>query len=77
MHWRKSSYSSSTGNCVEVDWRKSSFSSDTANCVEVAPSSNTVRVRDSKNVTGPMLSFSDEAYRYWLASAIAASWPAK
>ncbi|MFI5605701.1 DUF397 domain-containing protein [Amycolatopsis sp. NPDC051903] len=34
--WRKSSYSSTEANCVEVgSWRKSSFSTDQANCVEV------------------------------------------
>lgn len=41
VRWRKSSYSSNTGNCVEVAfipiaWYKSSYSSSSANCVEVA-----------------------------------------
>jgi hypothetical protein len=35
--WRKSSYSGSNGNCVEVAaWRKSSYSGSNGNCVEVA-----------------------------------------
>ncbi|WP_026424193.1 DUF397 domain-containing protein [Actinokineospora inagensis] len=34
--WRKSSFSSATGSCVEVAWRKSSFSTATGSCVEVA-----------------------------------------
>lgn len=35
--WRKSSYSGSNGNCVEVaTWRKSSYSGNNGNCVEVA-----------------------------------------
>ena len=35
LTWRKSSYSTSNGNCVEVSlvWRKSRYS--TSNCVEV------------------------------------------
>ena len=60
-----------------MQWRKSSYSTANANCVEVALSSNTVRVRDSKNAGGPVLSFSDQAYRYWLASAVAASAPVR
>ncbi len=38
VSWRRSSYSTSNSNCVEVhmDWRKSSYSgSDGGNCVEV------------------------------------------
>jgi hypothetical protein len=42
--------------------------------VELALGSNTVRVLDSKNTA---LGFSDEAYRYRLASAAAASAPVK
>ncbi len=36
--WRKSSYSSANGACVEVaaTWRKSSYSSANGQCVEVA-----------------------------------------
>jgi Domain of unknown function (DUF397) len=38
--WRKSSYSQSSGNCVEVGravtWRKSSYSDSSGNCVQVA-----------------------------------------
>lgn len=34
--WRKSSFSGSNTDCVEVAWHKSSFSSVNTNCVEVA-----------------------------------------
>lgn len=53
FHWRKSSYSGSTGECVElgVPWRKSSFSGATGDCLEVTPGA----VRDSKNPDGPTL----------------------
>ncbi|OLR91312.1 DUF397 domain-containing protein [Actinokineospora bangkokensis] len=53
MTWRKSSFSGSGGNCVEVRWRKSSASND-VNCVEVRH--DLAAVRDSKNPTGPTLS---------------------
>ncbi|MYS08976.1 DUF397 domain-containing protein [Streptomyces sp. SID6041] len=56
LHWRKSSYSdSSGGNCVEVavDWRKSSHSDDSGgNCVEVATCPHAVHLRDSKQHDG-------------------------
>ena len=36
--WRKSSFSGSSGSCVEVaaGWRKSSYSDANGNCIEVA-----------------------------------------
>lgn len=46
-HWRKSSYSGNSGNCVEVNWRKSSYSGEAGNCVEVAATPTAVGVRDS------------------------------
>ena len=53
MEWRKSSYSGTETNCVEIgfDWRKSSYSTDQTNCVEVAypTSAPTVGIRDSKS----------------------------
>lgn len=51
--WRRSSYSSEAGNCVEVafsdtTWRTSSYSGASSNCVEVAFAEPAVGVRDSK-----------------------------
>lgn len=48
FRWRKSSASSSGGDCVEVAavWRKSSFSGGDGECVEVC---GLGAVRDSKN----------------------------
>ncbi len=46
MSWRKSSYSGSTGNCVEI-----------ADGV-----TDTVPVRDSKDPSGPHLEFTGEAW---------------
>ncbi|MGH3865549.1 MAG: DUF397 domain-containing protein [Pseudonocardiaceae bacterium] len=56
--WRKSSYSSSQSNCVEVaalGWRISSYSSSEANCVQVALGGPAIGVRDSKHPNGPVL----------------------
>ena len=45
-------------------WRKSSFSSEPdGNCVEVAIAPTAVAVRDSKNTTGPTLTFDPRAWR--------------
>ncbi|MBV9729836.1 MAG: DUF397 domain-containing protein [Pseudonocardiales bacterium] len=54
--WRKSSYSTSVSNCVEVaalGWRTSSYSSSEANCVQVALGGPAIGVRDSKDPHGP------------------------
>jgi uncharacterized protein DUF397 len=47
--WRKSSYSATEAECVEVgsDWRKSSYSATEGECVEVALA-EPVDVRDTK-----------------------------
>lgn len=48
-----------TRDLTPATWRKSSFSSSQAACVEVAdlPDSDRRAVRDSKNPSGPALSF--------------------
>jgi uncharacterized protein DUF397 len=54
LAWRKSSFSTDNGMCVEVanlpiSWRKSSVSTDNGECVELANvSADLVAVRDSK-----------------------------
>jgi hypothetical protein len=69
--WRKTSYSASGtgGNCVEVKWRKSSRSGGGGGsaCVEVAFVDRKVGVRDSKNTSGPALSFSGTAWRAFVS----------
>jgi hypothetical protein len=69
--WRKSSYSGSQANCLEVaTWGKSSYSSgDDANCVEVATSSTTVGVRDTKDREGGHLTIPAPAWTAFLSSA--------
>jgi Domain of unknown function (DUF397) len=71
--WRKSSYSSGTGNCVEVaftGWRKSSHSNSSANCVEVATTDGSVGVRDSKQQgRGPVLEFTRAGWGAFIRAA--------
>ncbi|MDN5382522.1 DUF397 domain-containing protein [Streptomyces sp. LB8] len=52
------------GNASELVWFKSSYSSgnDGESCVELALTPGTVHVRDSKNITGPRLTFAPEAW---------------
>ncbi len=48
-------------------WRKSSFSSGPeGNCVEIAFAAAVVAVRDSKNTTGPTLTFDPSGWKAFL-----------
>ncbi|MEV0370361.1 DUF397 domain-containing protein [Streptomyces sp. NPDC050636] len=78
LSWFKSSYSDSEGSeCVEVAlaWRKSTYSDDQGSeCVEVAtcpdaPAATTIHVRDSKNTSGPQLTFPAPAWTDFLTLA--------
>jgi hypothetical protein len=54
----------SAGDSSELAWFKSSYS-DTSNpsdCVEVATTSGTIHVRDSKNIDGPRLALTPDAW---------------
>lgn len=65
--WVKSSRSVEA-NCVEVGFVKASRSGVT-NCVEVAACSCHVRVRDSKDPTGPWLKFSRDEWTAFVDGA--------
>jgi hypothetical protein len=72
--WRKSSYSSANGQCVEVahvraPWRKSSHSGADGACIEVAHLPEAVAVRDSKDAAGPKLIFTRHAWASFVESA--------
>ncbi|WP_406088307.1 DUF397 domain-containing protein [Kitasatospora purpeofusca] len=69
--WRKSTHSSNEGGeCVEVGWRKSTHSSgEGGECVEVAETTAAVLVRDSKDKSGPQLTFSPAAWAAFVAYA--------
>ncbi|MER7757977.1 DUF397 domain-containing protein [Kitasatospora sp. NPDC097643] len=72
LAWFKSSYSGNEGaNCVEVAWRKSSYSTNEgAQCVEVAETTAAVLVRDSKDKSGPHLTFEPDAWEAFLSFAV-------
>ncbi|THJ75724.1 DUF397 domain-containing protein [Candidatus Frankia alpina] len=58
------------GGTSELVWRKSSYSNGAGGmCVEVAPLSEGIAVRDSKNPRGPMLAFSAAEWDAFLAGA--------
>ncbi|WP_033027672.1 DUF397 domain-containing protein [Streptomyces rimosus] len=53
-----------------VVWRKSSYSgSDADTCVEIAVCPGAVRVRDSKDATGPQLTVSSRAWAAFIPFA--------
>ncbi|MET9882691.1 DUF397 domain-containing protein [Streptomyces sp. NPDC006430] len=64
LAWFKSSYSSGEGGqCVEVAWRKSSYSGGGGGeCVEVATTLGNIHVRDSKQLSGPVLTVGPAAW---------------
>ncbi|MFF4396566.1 DUF397 domain-containing protein [Streptomyces sp. NPDC001480] len=57
-------------------WRKSSYSGDQGgNCVEVAELQEAaVAIRDSKNTTGPTLTFEPAVFSAFLSGLTSADW---
>jgi hypothetical protein len=52
---------------TERTWWRSSYSTAQGNCVEVCTSEpGTVAVRDSKNLPGPELAVSDQAWSHFI-----------
>lgn len=49
-------------------WRKSSYSGSASDCVEVAFAGGQVAARDSKNPTGPALTFTGPAWTAFLTA---------
>ncbi|MFI6860841.1 DUF397 domain-containing protein [Streptomyces sp. NPDC050421] len=57
---------------TELVWRTSSYSSGNGQCVEVADAQGAVPVRDSKDATGPVVSFSGHSWSAFIADVKAA-----
>lgn len=55
--------SRSAKDLSKAAWRKSSRSGGQGECVEVAPLTDAIAVRDSKNPTGPAIAFPRDAWR--------------
>lgn len=72
LAWRRSSYSTSATNCVEVApaWLRSSYSSTASNCVEVGPAGPAVAVRDSKNPDGGTLLVPAASWATFVSAAL-------
>ncbi|MFE6750799.1 DUF397 domain-containing protein [Kitasatospora purpeofusca] len=52
-----------------VSWRKSSYSTNGGECVEVVPDApGRVPVRDSKDPSGPVLTFPSDAWNAFIAA---------
>jgi hypothetical protein len=52
---------------LDETWRKSTRSSTNGSCVEVRQLSSAVQVRDTKDRTGPVLSFPTDAWQGFVA----------
>ncbi|MGX1311483.1 hypothetical protein RKD24_001602 [Streptomyces calvus] len=54
----------------DLAWYRSSYSAGNGGeCVEVAPGSGVLHVRDSKDVAGPMVSFTPKAWAAFVGFA--------
>lgn len=54
-------------------WKTSSRSGENGNCVEVRRAGESVQVRDSKDRTGPVLTFAPAAWRAFLSEVRSAT----
>ncbi|MFF7458076.1 DUF397 domain-containing protein [Kitasatospora sp. NPDC008115] len=55
---------------AELAWFKSSYSSnESVECVEVAETTNAVLVRDSKDKSGPHLTFTPDSWQAFITYA--------
>lgn len=69
--WKKSSYSGTNGDCVEMadltEWRTSTYSGANTGCVEVADTGDVIGIRDSKlGDDSPVLAFNRKEMRAFI-----------
>ncbi|WP_459548116.1 DUF397 domain-containing protein [Nocardia sp. X0981] len=57
-----------TRDLSDAHWFKSSYSQAGGDCVEVAHMTDAVGVRDSKNPTGPVLSFDPDVWAEFIGT---------
>jgi hypothetical protein len=55
-----------TDNCVEVEYTKSTHSGNDGACVEMHEHQGEIHVRDSKDKTGPFLTFTPDEWRAFI-----------
>lgn len=63
--WKKSSFSSDSGTCVEV-FRISSFSGSGGSCVAVARGDEKTLVRNSNDPDGPVVAFTEAEWQAFI-----------
>jgi Domain of unknown function (DUF397) len=52
-----------------LEWRKARRSANNGACVELAPAAGQILIRDSKDQNGPVISYSGNSWRLFLAAA--------
>jgi hypothetical protein len=69
LTWRKSSYSGGNGgNCVEITPARRKSGRNGGGCVEVASVQRVIAVRDSKDSSGSVLTFTPQVWRAFTIS---------
>jgi hypothetical protein len=52
-----------------LEWRKARRSANNGACVELAPTAGQILIRDSKDQKGPVIGYSEDSWRRFVAVA--------